>query len=68
MYKIACKIFLLRNVSKAIPAALTQSLKDWDWRPYCIRKEFISKLYYRVQKLSAAKMCESDSHGAHRDP
>ena len=29
-----------RKFLKTIPTTLTQSLKDWDWRPFGIRKEF----------------------------
>ena len=37
--KIWCKTFLLRKFLKAIPTALTQSLKAWDWRPLAYERK-----------------------------
>ena len=38
--KIECKNFPRRKLLKAIHTTLIQSHKDWDWRPFGIRKGF----------------------------
>ena len=45
--RIACKNFLLRNSLEAIPTALTQSLKAWDWRPLACERSL-----FRLYKIA----------------
>ena len=56
-----------RKFLKAIPTALTQSLKDRDWRPLACKPN-LSRNYKIAGKKIAPKNFESDSHGAHSEP
>ena len=66
--KPRAKTIPLRRFLKAIPAAPTQSLKDRDRRPLAHKRNLFRTYKHRVQKFSAPKIFERDSHGAHSEP
>ena len=53
---------------EAILTALIQSFKDWDWRPLAYERSLFGIYKIACQKISAPKIFESDSHGAHSEP
>ena len=58
-YKIAGKNFLRRKFLKAIPTALTQSLKAWDWRPLAYERSLCRKYKNRWQKNLLRKILKA---------